>query len=38
MDDEAITGDANYRAQYIQNLQSALEKQDEEIRELNTQL
>ena len=38
MDNEAITGDANYRAQCIQNLQSALEKQDEEIRELNTHL
>ena len=38
MDDEAITGDANYRHQYIQNLQSALDKQDEEIKELNTQL
>ena len=38
MHDEGITGGANYRDQYIQNLQSALEKQDEEIRELNTQL
>ena len=38
MDDEAITGDANYRDQYIQNLQSGLEQQDEELRELNTQL
>ena len=38
MDDEAITGDANYLHQCIQNLQSALDKQDEEIKELNTQL
>lgn len=36
--DEAIRGDADYRDQYIQNWQSALEKQDEEIRELNTHL
>lgn len=36
--DEAKKGDANYRDQYIQNLQSALEEQEEEIRELNTQL